>query len=75
MNLRELIKILDKDVELVVYASDGSHTMHLYDKAYIHHWHEGLLKKKVIHIDPFKDSKTKLEVYLEDYHDANEEEI
>ena len=77
MNLRELIKILDKNVELVVYASDGSHTMHLYDKAYLHHLYEEILKNKVIYIEPYRTSKAKLEVYLKDYYVSNdaEEEI
>ena len=75
MTLRELIEILDERVELFVYAKDGLHTMHLYDKDYLYHWHEEFLKKKVIHINPREYCKFTLKVYLEDFYDEEEEEF
>lgn len=77
MNLREFLEILDERVELIVYDSDGLHTMHLYDKDYFYHWHEEFLKKKVVYIEPYRNAKAKLEVYLKDYYVNNnaEEEI
>ena len=77
MKLKELLEILDEHAELIVYDCDGLRTMHLYDKAYFYHWHEEFLKKKVIYIEPYRNSKAKLEVYLEDYYVSNdtEEEI
>ena len=77
MKLKELLEILDERVELIVYDKDGLRTMHLYDKDYFYHWHEEFLKKKVIYIEPYRNSKTKLKVYLKDYYVSNntEEEI
>lgn len=73
MTLKELLEILDEHAELIVYDEAGLRTMHLYDKDYFYHQYEEFLKKKVICIKPHKNSKARLEVYLEDYYDTEEE--
>ncbi len=67
MTLKDLIEILDEHVELIIYDSDGLNTMHLYDKDYYYNWYKEFVEKKVICIKPHKESKARLEVYLEDY--------
>lgn len=85
MKLVELLKILDKHVELGVYDKDGLYIKHFYDRGYSK-WSKEFLKKKVVKIEPFIDFNivknyslppASLTIYLEDcyYATYSEEEI
>lgn len=82
MKLKELLKILDKHVELGIYDRDGLHIRHFYNEDYLN-WSEEFLEKEVIEIAPFIDfdivknfslPPASLEVYLGDYYDTHDPE-
>lgn len=82
MKLKELLKILDKHVELGIYDCDGLHIKHFYDKDYPN-WSKEFLNKEVIELEPFIDfdivkiyslPPASLSVYLEDYYDTHDPE-
>lgn len=82
MKLKELLKILDKHVELGVYDRDGLHIRHFYDGDYLN-WSKEFLEKEVIEIEPFIDfdivrnyslPPASLSVYLRDYYDTHDPE-
>ena len=82
MKLKELLEILDKQVELEVYDRDGLHIRHFYDNDSLN-WSKEFLEKEVIELEPFIDfdivrnyslPPASLAVYLGDYYDTHDPE-